>query len=224
MVIISRAYAAEKPAREIEGIDGARHLALAGRTCPGCGCNDLIGHGPRARTYRLQPVPRGKAPPRTSAYRVRCKSCRHSHTVLPPALGPHKRYVLAVIETAARALEEGVSKGRISASLFGVSTERIATWGSHIHERMAAAQRVAERLMVQTRSFRPPAALPAQGFFAYLQSLLGVGPSDAVLVALNLLFVANLPLSEPLLLYPPSPSGGVLPPCPIVRVGGMPFG
>jgi hypothetical protein len=45
-----------------------------------------------------------------------------------------------------------------------------------------------------------------------------------VLVALNCLFSANLPLVEPLLVHPPSSSGRLRTPCRTVRPGGAGFG
>ncbi|MHB1766181.1 MAG: DUF6431 domain-containing protein [Gammaproteobacteria bacterium] len=200
------------------------HLAVAGRRCPCCGCDGLIGHGPRPRTYRVEPVSRSKPAPQTFAYRVICKSCRHSHTVLPAALGPHKRYVVGVIEFAVRGIEAGMLKGRISADLFGVSPERITAWWRHISQRVFAVRRAAETIVVRDPLFQPPAALPSAGMFAYLQSLLGVESAVAILVALNALLSVNLPLTESLLIYPPTSSGGRRPPCPMAQAGGMPFG
>lgn len=214
----------EQGGKEVVAVDGARYLREVGRRCPDCNQVSLIGHGRRLRVYRKKPVRRGLPLPETWAYRVLCKSCHHSHTILPVALGPHKHYVLPVIESAVRWAKSGVPIGRVSARLSGVSPERIATWCEHVGARLPAACRAAEMILMRDPLFRPPAAMPLGDLFAYLQSLLGTGPSDVLFILLNAVFSANLPLGQPLLLYPPTSSGSPSPARPRTRTGGVPDG
>ena len=205
-------------------MDGRAFLAACGRICPCCGRDGLIGNGYRRRTHRSEPVRRGRKAPETCVYRVICTHCRHSHTVLPPALGPHKRYTLWTIEQAARAREAGESLARISTRLAGVSIERIWTWHKHVMNRLDTARLAAEAIRRRDPGFARPAALPTMDVFAYLQSLLDIVPAMGVLVALNCLFSANLPLVEPLLVHPPSSSGRLRTPCRTALAGGAGFG
>jgi len=206
-------------------VNGAEYLTLGDRLCPCCGHRGaLIGHGQRRRTYRERPVRRGLDPPQTTAYRVLCTHCHHSHTILPIGLGPHKRYAVDVIESAARGVGAGEPVGRVSARLGGISPERIQTWWRHVTVRLGAARLAAEAIVVRDPMFALPAALPAADVFAYLQSLLGIGSAIGVLAALNSLFSVNLPVVEPLLVHPPTSSGRPSTPCLTVRAGGVPFG
>lgn len=214
----------KQPFREVIAVDGRAFFAAFGRVCPCCGGDGLIGNGSRGRTYRTEPIGRGRAVPETRAYRVICTHCGHSHTVLPPALGPHKRYTLWVIESAARAREAGESLARISTSLGGVSIERIWTWHTHVMERLDAARRAVEDIVRHDPGFARPAALPGMDVFAYLRSLLGIVPAIGVLVAINCLVSAHLPLVEALLVHPPSSSGRLRTPCRTALAGGAGFG
>lgn len=206
-------------------VNGAEYLAFGQRCCPCCGQKGaLIGHGQRPRTYRLEPVRRGLTPPQTTAYRVLCKTCRHSHTVLPPGLGPHKRYLVDVIESAVRGVGAGEAIGRISVRLGGVSPERIATWAKHVGARLVTARLRAEALLAHDSLFALPPALPTVDVFAYLQGLLGIATAIGVLTALNRLFSDNPPVVEPLLAHPPTSSGRPHTPCRTAAAGGVPFG
>ncbi len=225
MVIVPTFGTREQPPNQkVVAVNGEAYFAWVGRRCPCCGRDGLIGHGQRRRTYRVEPIPRGHGAPETLAYRVICKFCRHCHTVLPQALGPHKRYVLRVIECAVRAVDKGVPKARISAELGGVGPERIGCWSRHVTQRLKAVCRSVESLLLRDPLFVRPVFQPSASLWSYLQSLLGIGPSVAVLVALNLLLSANAPLLEPLLAHPPTSSGRPAHPCPTARAGGVPFG
>lgn len=225
MVILSPFGAGRQVGVKFGAVNGAEYLASGGRLCPCCGDGGaLTGNGRRRRTYREKPVRRGLAPPQTFAYRVFCTHCRHHHTILPIGLGPHKRYSVDVIESAVRGRNVGEAVGRVSARLGGVSPERIQAWWRHVIVRLVPARLAAEAIVVRDPMFALPAALPGANVFAYLQSLLGIGSALGVLATLNLLFSANLPIVEPLLLHPPTSSGRPSTPCLTIRTGGVPFG
>ncbi|MCL6594986.1 MAG: DUF6431 domain-containing protein [Firmicutes bacterium] len=206
-------------------MDGPRHLAAhGGRRCPCCGRDTLIGNGHRRRTYQWQAVRRGRPRSLVAVYRVVCTACRHSHTVLPPQLGPHKRYALTTIEQALVALSAGTPKARVSAMLSGVSTERISTWLDHLRETIHRVRLAAEAIVTTDPLFRLPAAVPQADVLTYLTTLLGRPQGLGLLVALNLLLSYNLPLATNLLLHPPTSHRRSGRPCPSAPVGGMPFG
>ena len=52
-------------------MDGRLFLAVSGRICPCCGLRGLIGNGYRLRTYRTEPVRRGRKAPEKTAVRAR---------------------------------------------------------------------------------------------------------------------------------------------------------
>ncbi len=204
-------------------MDGLAFLAACGRRCPDCGQCGLIGNGHRRRTFRTQPVRRKLLVPQTLAYRVLCKLCRHCHTVLPPPLGPHKRYVLPVIEEAVRRRGAGQTLARISGKLGGVSTERVAAWYQHLASRLDALQKAAEDLLRRDPLFNRPDPAPGEDVFAYLQGLLGTVPLT-VLMALNLCLCAHLPLTQLLAAHPPTSSWCPRTPCRSTAAGGVPDG
>ncbi len=224
MCIVPRSGADGQPVGAVIAVDGRAFLAACGRICPCCCHDGLIGNGYRRRTFRTEPVGRGRPVPETRAYRVVCTHCGHGHSVLPPALGPHKRYVLEVIEAAACARETGQSLDQISRRLGGVSLERISTWHQQVIDRLRAARRTAEAIVRRDPHFARPAALPGMDIFAYRRSLLGIASATGVLCALNLLLCAHLPLVEPLLVYPPTSSGCPRTPCRTASAGGDEFG
>ena len=206
-------------------MDGRAHLAArGGRCCPCCGRDTLIGNGYRRRTYQWQAVRRGGPRPLVAAYRVVCTSCRHSHTVLPPQLGPHKRYAVPVIEHALRTLGSGLAKTRVAVLLGGTSPERLGAWQAHLDDSLDNVRRAAEAVVVSALRFHPPAAVPTVGVLAYLATLLGRPQGLGLLVALNLLLSHNPPLQANLLLHPPTSNRLPGRPCPSAPVGGMPFG
>ena len=84
MVIVSSTVAVEQPGSEVVAVDGQLFLAVSGRICPCCGLRGLIGNGYRLRTYRTEPVRRGRKVPKTLVYRVVCTKCRHNRSAATP--------------------------------------------------------------------------------------------------------------------------------------------
>lgn len=206
-------------------MDGRAHLAArGGRRCPFCGRDALVGNGQRRRTYQWQAIRRGRTRPVVLAYRVVCTACRHGHTVLPPQLGPHKRYAVPAIEQALHALGTGVAKARVAVVLGGASPERLSAWQAHLAATLDDVRRAAEAVVIAAPRFHLPAAVPTAGVLTYLATLLGRPQGLGLLVALNLLLSLNLPLGANLLLYPPTSNRRAGRPCKSAPVGGMPFG
>lgn len=212
--------------RTIGDVDGRAHLrADGGRRCPYCGMDALIGNGYRRRTYQFEPVRRGLARKAVRGYRVVCRACHGGDTVLPPQLGPHKRYVVTVIEQALLALDGGAAKARVSAALEGISPERLRAWNDHFQQSIAAVRRSVEAIVVASDPlFHLPAAMPEVNIFSYLAILLGRPLQLGLFVLVNIYLCSDLPLRTHLLVHPPTstrPSAGLYPSAP---AGGMPFG
>lgn len=225
MVIVSRVGQADQTQRTIADVDGVAHLAAyGGRCCPSCGRDTLIGNGYRRRTYQWEAVRRGRPRQVVLAYRVVCTACRHSHTVLPPQLGPHKRYTVLAIEHALHTLGAGLAKARVAVLLGGTSPERLSTWRAHLTGSLDDVRRAAEAVVVSAPRFHLPAAMPTADVLTYLATLLGRPQGLGLLITLNLLLSHNVPLQTNLLLYPPTSNRRPGRPCPNAPTGGMPFG
>ena len=133
--------------------------------------------------------------------RLRCTACGATHTVLPPELGPHKRYRLAVLERACSAV--GLATARISAQLDGISPERIATWLALWQAMAGDLIRFVELLLLADPLGRRPVLTPGMPDIAYLRQILGLSQDLCVFTELNrLLFIAKGVTKPKLLLSP----------------------
>lgn len=225
MIMVLPSEVADQMGNAVVAVDGAAYLAsVDGRRCPDCGATAVVGNGSRPRAFQTEPVRRGRPRPRTSSYRIRCKACRHCHTILPPQLGPHKRYTLAVIEAAVRAQAAGEAVSRISARLGGISPDRIATWERHFTASVDAVRGAIEAIVIRAPLFHLPAVSPTAGVFTYLAILVGMAAAPGLFVAINCLLSLNLPLAERILLHPPTSDRRTPTPWPTRPPGGMPFG
>jgi hypothetical protein len=225
MVIVSRAASADHTVRTIVDVDGHAHLCTdGGRRCASCGMDALVGNGYRRRTYQFEPVRFGRKREALWAYRVVCSVCHKNDTVLPPQLGPHKRYVVTVIEQALVSLDGGTAKARVSAALGGISPERLRAWHDHFQQSVAAVRRSVEAIVASDPLFHLPAAMPEVNIFSYLAMLLSQPLQLGLFVLVNLRLSSDLPLRTHLLLHPPTSTRPCAGPYPSAPAGGMPFG
>jgi len=177
-------------------------LLWLGRRCPACGAAGLIGHGRPWRTYQEQPAGGRQKRSRVQAARLYCTACGLTHTVLPPELGPHKRYRLEVLERACAAA--GMAKARISAQLDGISPERIATWLALWQAVASDLIRFVELLLLADPLGRRPVISPGMPDIAYLRQLLGLSQDLCVFTELNRLLWAAKGVNKPKLLLSPT--------------------
>ncbi len=134
--------------------------------------------------------------------RLRCTACGATHTVLPPELGPYKRYRLAVLERACSVV--GATKARISAQLDGISLERIAAWLALWQAVAGDLIRFVELLLLADPLGRRPVISPGMPDIAYLRQLLGLSQDLCVFTELNRLLWAAKVVNKPKLLLSPT--------------------
>lgn len=95
--------------------DNPRQVLQIERTCPGCKIRSLSRHGSYSRwVYFLQE--REQVP----VFRLRCRPCRLTVTLLPEFLLPHTRYALGIVEAAIDAYLGGTSCRDAAVVLSGV--------------------------------------------------------------------------------------------------------
>lgn len=120
--------------------------------------------------------------------------------MLPPELGPHKRYRLEVLEAVCAAA--GEAKARIAAAAGGVSPERIGAWLGLWQSRAAALIRFLELWLVSDPLGRRPVLVPGLSDLAYLHQLLGIAEGAPVFSEINRLLSATSGPRPDLLLAP----------------------
>ena len=170
------------------------------RRCPACKAVALVGHGRPWRTYQEGPTARHGRRRRVRLGRLLCKACGRTHTVLPPELGPRKRYRLEVLEGVCSAA--GKAKARIAAAAGGVSPERIGAWLGLWQSRAADLIRFLERWLLSDPLGRRPVLVPGMSDMAYLHQLLGIAEGGAVFPEINRLLTAAVGQGPALLLAP----------------------
>jgi hypothetical protein len=187
---------------QIRDVDSHAVLLWLGRRCPRCDAAGLIGHGRPWRTCQERPAGGRQQRVRVRIARLRCTTCGATHTVLPPELGPHKRYRLAVLERACSAV--GLATARISAQLDGISPERIATWLALWQAMAHDLIRFVELLLLADPLGRRPVLTPSMPDIAYLRQLLGLSQDLCVFTELNRLLWAAKGVDKPKLLLSPT--------------------
>ena len=86
------------------------------RTCPSCG--RPLGHHAR---YRRAPIVDGQ-PVETWLYRLRCRPCKQTFTLLPTFLGPRRRYLAEVVGVVYESfLSSGASVRQIAVEMSGLA-------------------------------------------------------------------------------------------------------
>lgn len=139
---------------------------------------------------------------RVRVARMLCTVCGATHTVLPPELGPHKRYRLEVLERVCAAA--GTAKAKISAQLDGISVERIATWVALWETVAGDVIRFVELLLLRDALMRRPVLTPGMSDIAYLRQLLGLSRELSVFTELNRLLFGVKGAAKPKLLLSPT--------------------
>ena len=120
--------------------------------------------------------------------------------MLPPELGPRKRYRLEVLEAVCSAA--GGAKARIAAAAGGVSPERIGAWLGHWQSRAADLIRFLELWLLSDPLGRRPVLVPGMSDIAYLRQLLGIAEGVAVFPEINRVLSARAGPRPALLLAP----------------------
>jgi hypothetical protein len=202
IIIVDGTRPAVKVGEQIPGVDSHAVLLWLGRRCPRCGVSGLIGHGQPWRTCQEQPAGGRQKRARVRVARLRCVVCGATHTVLPPELGPYKRYRLAVLERVCSAV--GLATARISAQLDGISPERIATWLALWQATASDLIRFVELLLLADPLGRRPVISPGMPDIAYLRQLLGLSQDLCVFAELNRLLFAAKGTTKPKLLLSPT--------------------
>jgi len=177
---------------QIPDVDSHAVLLWLGRHWPECRAAGLIGHG---RPYQEQPAGGRQKRARVRAVRLRCTVCGATHTVLPPELGPHKRYRLEVLERVCAAA--GAAKAGISAQLDGISVERIGAWLALWQAVAGDVIRFVELLLLADPLVRRPVLTPGMSDIACLRQLLGLSRDLCVLTELNRLLYAAAGAANP---------------------------
>lgn len=134
--------------------------------------------------------------------RLRCTACGATHTVLPPEIGPQKRYRLEVLERVCAAA--GAAKARISTQLDGVSPERITAWLQLWQAEAGDLIRFVELLLLADPLGRRPVITPGMPDIAYLRQLLGLSQELSVFTELNRRLSAAKGAKKPKLLLSPT--------------------
>jgi hypothetical protein len=181
-------------------VDVPAVLARLRRRCPTCEAVALVGHGHPWRTYQEVPAARRGRRQRVRIGRLRCTACGRTHTVLPPELGPRKRYRLEVLEAVCTAA--GAAKARIAAAAGGVSPERISAWLGLWQSRATDLIRFLELWLLSDPLGRRPVLVPGMSDIAYLRQLLGMAEGVAVFPEINRLLTAASGQRPELLLAP----------------------
>ena len=201
IIIVDCSRPAVKPGeQQIPCVDVLAVLSQIQRQCPACGVAALVGHGRPWRTYQAGPTARRGRRQRVRIARLRCTACGKTHTVLPPELGPRKRYRLEVLEAVCGTA--GRARARIAVAAGGVSPERIGVWLGLWQSRVADLIRFLELWLLSDPLGRRPVLVPGMSDIAYLRQLLGIAEGAAVFPEINRLLQVATGQRPELLLAP----------------------